>query len=87
MSNTITEEQLSTIKDQQQALSEVVHNIGLLESRKHALLHDLATINVDIEKTKKELEEQYGAINIDLETGAFTEIEKEEEEEVAVSHV
>lgn len=86
MSNTITEEQLSTIKDQQQALSEVVHNIGLLESRKHALLHDLATINVDIEKTKKELEEQYGAINIDLETGTFTEIEKEEEE-VAVSHV
>ena len=86
MSNKITEEQLSTIKDQQQALSEVVHNIGLLESRKHALLHDLATINVDIEKTKKELEEQYGAINIDLETGTFTEIEKEEEE-VAVSHV
>jgi len=86
MSNTITEEQLSTIKDQQQALSEVVHNIGLLESRKHALLHDLATINVDIEKTKKELEEQYGAINIDLETGTFTEIEKEEEE-VAVGHV
>ena len=29
-----------------------------------------------IEETKKELEAKYGSINIDLQTGEYTEIEK-----------
>jgi len=45
-------------------------------------LHDLAGVNKDIENLKKELEEEYGAININLEDGSYTEIEKEEVENV-----
>jgi hypothetical protein len=34
----------------------------------------------EIESTKKELENEYGSINIDLSTGVITPIEKENDE-------
>jgi len=76
----IKEEELKTIKDQQQKLNELVHNIGLLESQKHGLLHDIAGVNKQVEDFKKLLEEEYGSININLEDGSYTKIENEEEE-------
>ena len=78
MSQSITAEELKQIKDQQTELSQVLNQIGQLEANKHALLHRIAGINEDIENTKKQLEEQYGSINIDLETGTYTEIESED---------
>ncbi len=85
MSNSITAEELKTIKEQQSELSTVVNQIGQLEANKHSLLHKIAGINEGIEDTKKQLEETYGAININLEDGTYTEIEKEEDEgELAV---
>ena len=80
MSNSITAEELKTIKEQQSQLSTVVNQIGQLEANKHSLLHKIAGINEGIEDTKKQLEETYGAININLEDGTYTEIEKEEDE-------
>ena len=38
----IKEKELKTIQEQQTKLNELVHNIGLLESQKHGLLHDIA---------------------------------------------
>lgn len=85
MSNSITAEELKTIKEQQSQLSTVVNQIGQLEANKHSLLHKIAGINEGIEDTKKQLEETYGAININLEDGTYTKIEKEEDEgELAV---
>jgi len=74
----ITEDQLTKIKNQQEKLNELIHNIGLLESQKHGLLHEIAKVNVDIEEYKQELEKEYGAININLEDGTYTKIEEEE---------
>jgi hypothetical protein len=48
------------------------------------LLHKIAGINEGIEDTKKQLEETYGSININLEDGTYTEIEKEDDGELAV---
>ena len=84
MSNSITAEELKTIKEQQTELSTVVNQIGQLEANKHSLLHKIAGINEGIEDTKKQLEETYGAININLEDGTYTEIEKEDDSELAV---
>ena len=74
----IKEEQLTKIKNQQEKLNDLIHNIGLLESQKHGLLHEIAKVNVDIEEYKQELEKEYGAININLEDGTYKEIEEEE---------
>jgi vacuolar-type H+-ATPase subunit D/Vma8 len=79
MENKITKEQLDKITDQQKALNMMLSNIGVLESQKHALLHQIAEVNKEIEETKAELEKEYGAININLEDGSYTEIEKKDE--------
>ena len=73
----IKEEELKTIQEQQNKLNELVHNIGLLESQKHGLLHDIAGVNKDIEEYKSVLEKEYGAININVEDGTYTNIEKD----------
>ena len=73
----IKEKELKTIQEQQTKLNELVHNIGLLESQKHGLLHDIASVNKDIEEYKSVLEKEYGAININVEDGTYTEIKEE----------
>ena len=81
----IKEEQLKKIQEQQAAVTKILNEVGYLEANKHGLLHELAGVNEGIEEFKKELEEEYGAVNINLEDGTYTAIEKEEE--VAVNHV
>ena len=75
----IKEEELLLIQEQQKQLNELIHNIGLLESQKHGLLHEVAGVNKEIEDYKEILEAEYGAINISLEDGTYTEIEKDVE--------
>jgi len=79
----IKEDQLTTIKEQQEKINSILHQLGYLESQKHGLLHELASVNQDVEEFKKVLEEEYGAVNINLEDGTYTEIEQEEETPVA----
>ena len=75
----IKEEELLLIQEQQKQLNELVSNIGLLESQKHGLLHEIAGVNKEIEDYKEVLEAEYGAINIDLENGAYTKIDADVE--------
>ena len=75
----LDEQELKKVKEQQEKLNGLLVNIGVLESQKHSLLHQLAEENKVIEETKKELEEKYGAININLADGTFEDIEKESE--------
>ena len=81
----IKEEQLKKIQEQQAAVTKILNEVGYLEANKHGLLHELAGVNEGIEEFKKELEEEYGAVNINLEDGTYTEIKQDEE--VAVGHV
>jgi len=80
----IKEEQLEKIKKQQEALQTLITNIGVLETQKHGLLHELAEVNKDIESFKKELEEDYGKVNISLDDGSYTNIEEDILEEANV---
>lgn len=73
----ITEGQLEKIVLQQKDLNMLLGNIGVLETQKHSLLHQVAELNKNIEDFKAELEAEYGAININLEDGSYTEITEE----------
>ena len=84
MSNMITAEELKTIKEQQTELSSVINQIGQLEANKHALLHKIAGVNEGIEETKKQLEDKYGSISINLEDGSYKEVEPEDAQELSV---
>jgi len=75
--NKIEDKELEKVVEQQKALNEVLTSIGVLETQKHGLLHKVATLNKDIEEVKNDLEGKYGAININLEDGTYTKIEKD----------
>jgi len=75
----IKEEQLSKIQEQQKSLNSILNEVGYLEAQKHGLLHQFAGINKEVEDFKNELESEYGAVNINLEDGTYTPIEKVEE--------
>lgn len=74
----ITDEQLKKVNKQQTELSELLRSLGVLDVQKnnvHQKINDLSKV---IEETKKELEEEYGSVNIDLKDGSYTDIEKED---------
>ena len=79
MKNKITKEELKQASKQQEDLQKVILDIGVIETKKHAMLHKIADINTDIEELKKVLEEKYGRVNINLEDGTYTEVENEED--------
>jgi len=75
----IKEKELKTIQNQQQKVSDYLNKIGFLESQKHALLHELAELNKDIQDFKEVLQKEYGDVNISIEDGSYTKIEEDVE--------
>ena len=74
----ITQEELDNILGFQNRLYNLSTDVGILETQKHAILHELAGVNNEQEEYKKVLEEKYGKININLEDGTFTHITENE---------
>ena len=75
----ITEKQLKTVQDQQAKLTEGLRTLGVLDVQKQNVHGQIAELSKEIEATKKELEDEYGQVNIDLKDGSYTEIEKEDD--------
>jgi hypothetical protein len=75
----IKKEELESIVSKQNEANSVITNLGLLEAKKHELLHTFAQVNAQIEDIKKDLEATYGNVNIDLQTGEYTEIKENEQ--------
>ena len=75
----ITEEQLKTVQEQQAKLTEGLRTLGVLDVQKQNIHGQIAELSKEIEATKKELEDEYGQVNIDLKDGSYTEIEKEDD--------
>ncbi len=76
--NKISEEHLKTIQEQQSKLNNLLNQIGYVSAQKHGLLHEFGEVNRETEDFKSVLEAEYGQINIDVETGEYTNIEEKE---------
>ena len=74
----ITEEQLKTLQEQQGKLNEMLRTVGVLEVQKGNILQDVSSLSKEIEATKKELEEEYGQVNINLQDGTYEDIVEED---------
>jgi hypothetical protein len=72
----ITKEQLEKVSKANKELESTVLEIGILETKKHGLLHKVAEVNKELEEQKSQLEKEYGKISIDLETGEYKEIKE-----------
>ena len=75
----ISKDQLEKIQDFQKELNKLLNETGFLEAQKTAVLAKFHEVNKQTEDFKKELEEEYGSININLQDGTYTPIEKEED--------
>ena len=77
--STISKEQLEKIQGFQKDLNKLLNEVGFLEAQKAQVLGKFGEVNKQTEDFKKELEDEYGSININLEDGTYTPIEKEED--------
>lgn len=74
----IKKEELEKLQESNNKLNAVKHDLGLLETQKHSLLHLYADEVGKLEELKKTLEDSYGKINIDLKDGSYEEIKEED---------
>ena len=65
----ITEDQLNKIQDQVKRINNFQLELGIVETKKHAILHQIGSIQNEILETQKELQEQYGTADVNIETG------------------
>ena len=65
----VTEEQLKSIQTVVSQINQYNLEIGRLEGRKHGLLHGLTATQETLSGVQKKLEEEYGTVNINIETG------------------
>ena len=77
----IEEQELTTVKEQQGKIQRVVMDLGALEVRKTEVLGAYSEFAKELEVTKKELEEKYGQVNINLQDGSYEEIKEEDKTE------
>jgi vacuolar-type H+-ATPase subunit D/Vma8 len=75
MQGQLTEEQLRILKSKLEALTRIHAEIGLLDSKKHELLHDAVGAKTKLQDYQKELQEEYGDISINIEDGTFSKPE------------
>ena len=67
----ITEEELKNLQDLVNALNRVQIEIGSLESRKHGLLHQVISLQQQMQTLQKGFEELYGKVDINITDGAI----------------
>jgi predicted nucleic acid-binding Zn-ribbon protein len=75
----ISKEELESLLESEKKISAIKHDLGTLEEQKHNLLHALSQVREEQNKVKKELEDKYGKININLKDGSYEEIKEDKE--------
>jgi len=67
----ITEEELKNLQDLVNALNRVQIEIGSIESRKHGLLHQVISLQQQMQTLQKGFEELYGKVDINITDGTI----------------
>jgi len=65
----ITDEQLKAIQEIISPINNIQMELGRIESRKHILCHNVVELQDKLQVVQKELEDQYGTVNINIQTG------------------
>tara|TARA_R100000734_G_C3252396_1_gene53541 strand:- start:67 stop:327 length:261 start_codon:yes stop_codon:yes gene_type:complete len=73
----INEEQLAKLQGLVKAINSGQLQIGRHETQKLMIANELFAIESNLKDFQKELEEEYGTVNINIETGVITETEDE----------
>tara|TARA_A200000159_G_C7236887_1_gene302759 strand:+ start:551 stop:829 length:279 start_codon:yes stop_codon:yes gene_type:complete len=73
----ITDEQLKKVQDLVNTINRGQLELGVMETRKHMLLHNVAGIQEQLTVMQNEFQEQYGTFDINIQNGAINYQEDE----------
>lgn len=72
----IKEEELQELRQSVDTLNSIQMQIGGLEAQKHELLHAVAEANQKFSEIQKSLEENYGKVSVNIQTGEITKTDE-----------
>ena len=67
----LSKDELRKFRRQEEKKQAILHDLGLLATQSHTLSHMFAELSMKQEQSKKQLEEKYGNIEVNLEDGTF----------------
>ena len=70
----ISEKQLKTIQELTGKQNDMILQLGSFEVQKNVVLEQFKTNNKLVEDFKKELEDEFGQVQVDLKTGEISEL-------------
>ena len=79
--NKIEEQELTKVKEQTGKIQQCVLDLGSLEVKKADIMKAYSKFLEELDVTKKELEEKYGQVNINLQDGSYEEVKEEDKTE------
>ena len=65
----VTDEQLKKVQDLINEINRSQMELGQIETRKHAMLHHISTLQEGVGGMKDEFEKDYGTADIDIQSG------------------
>jgi len=74
----ITEEQLQKVQNIVNAINRAQLELGMIETKKHSLLHQVANIQDQLTVMQTELEKEYGSGDINIQDGTINREENVE---------
>jgi K+/H+ antiporter YhaU regulatory subunit KhtT len=69
----LTKKELESVQEVSTKYSRLTSDVGNLELNKQDLLIELAKVRQEIEAEKSTLQKKYGDVNINLQTGEYSE--------------
>lgn len=78
MSKQLKTEELSKLQNLITIMQTVSSDLGVLELKKHKLLHQHDLLGQELIKLKEELRKNYGDVDIDVKDGSFKKTKKNE---------
>ena len=65
----ITDEQLQKVQSIVNTLNRAQLELGMLETKKHNMLHNVQAVQDQLTVLQSEFEKEYGTVNINIQTG------------------
>ncbi len=79
--NKITKDELELVLDSANKYNEILMQLGGVQVTIQDLTMRAAKARAEIEQVKKDLQEKYGSINVDLKDGSYTKSDVEDKKD------
>ena len=72
----ITNEQLVSVQTTVNSLNRLQLEIGMFETKKHRILHEIASLNDELTRMQSEFEKEYGTFDVNIQNGTINYTEE-----------